>query len=81
MPLSESQQQHLQNWMRSKGIMLCPACGGAQWQFARAGYLRALLEQGDPDLTEDKGVVKVPCGNCGYVMLFNAETLGIRGLW
>jgi hypothetical protein len=48
---------------------------------AQAGYARALLEQGEPDLVEDKGVVKVPCGNCGYVMLLDAETVGIRGLW
>jgi hypothetical protein len=46
-----------------------------------SGYVRALLEQGEPGLAEDKGVVKVPCANCGYVMLFDAETLGIRGLW
>jgi predicted nucleic-acid-binding Zn-ribbon protein len=32
-------------------------------------------------LAEDKGVVKIVCDNCGYVMLFDAETLGIRGLW
>jgi predicted nucleic-acid-binding Zn-ribbon protein len=32
-------------------------------------------------LTEDEGVVKVPCGNCGYVALFDAETVGIRGVW
>jgi len=30
---------------------------------------------------EEKGVVKVGCGNCGYVMLLDAETVGIRGLW
>ena len=81
MPLSETQQQHLQNWMHSKAISQCPTCGNARWQFARASYVRALLEQGEPDLTEDKGVVKVLCGNCGYVMLFSAERLGIRGLW
>ncbi len=81
MPLSEPQRQHLQNWMRSKAIVQCPACGDAQWQFSQASYVRALLEQGEADLAEDKGVVKVGCGNCGYVMLFDAETLGIRGLW
>ena len=81
MPLSESQQQRLENWMRSKAINQCPACGDAQWQFAEAAYVRALLEQGEPDLAEDRGVVKVSCGNCGYVMLFDAELLGIRGLW
>ena len=67
--------------MRSKGIIQCPACGDVQWQFAQAAYVRALLEQGEEDLGEDKGVVKVCCGNCGYIMLFDGETLGIRGLW
>ena len=81
MPLSDPQRQLLENWMRSKAIMQCPACGDAKWQFAQAAYVRALLEQGEEDLGEDKGVVKVCCGNCGHTMLFQAETLGIRGLW
>ena len=81
MPLSETQRRTLENWMRSKGIIQCPSCGDTRLRFAQAGYARALLEQGEPDLTEDKGVVKVPCGNCGYVMLFDAEIVGIRGLW
>jgi len=81
MPLSEPQRQHLQNWMRSKAIVQCPACGDEQWQFPEAGYVKALLEEGEPDLAEDKGVVKISCGNCGYVMLLDAQTLGIRGLW
>ncbi len=50
----------------------------ARWQFARASYLRALLEQGESDMSEEKGVVKVSCGNCGYVMLLDAEMVGIR---
>ena len=81
MPLSESQRQHLQNWMRSKAIVQCPACGDEQWQFTQSSYVRALLEQGEVDLTEDRGVVKISCGNCGYVMLLDAQTIGIRGLW
>jgi ribosomal protein S27E len=81
MPLSEPQRQHLQNWMRSKAIVQCPACGDTHWQFARARYVRALLEHDEPDLAEDKGVVRISCGACGYVMLLDAETLGIRGLW
>jgi len=81
MPLSEPQQQRLESWMRTKAIVQCPVCGDAQWQFAEAAYVRALLEQGEPDLAEDKGVVRVSCGNCGCVLLFDAEILGIRGLW
>jgi hypothetical protein len=67
--------------MRSKRIVRCPACGEGGWRFADAAYVRALLEEGQEDLMEDAGVVKVLCDNCGYLALFDAETLGIRGLW
>lgn len=43
--------------------------------------MRALLEADDADLTEGGGVVKVPCGNCAYVLLLDAEAVGVRGLW
>ena len=81
MTLSPEQRSTLENWMRSKAILQCPACGDSRWRFAEAAYVRALLEAGDADLTEDKGVLKLLCGNCGYVALFDAETVGIRGLW
>jgi predicted nucleic-acid-binding Zn-ribbon protein len=81
MPLSDTQRQLLENWMRTKAIIQCPACGDSQWEFAQAAYIRALLEEGEADLAEDRGVVRISCGNCGYLMLFDAETLGIRGLW
>jgi hypothetical protein len=44
-----------------------------------AACVRALLEEGEADLTESGGVVKIPCGKCGYVVLFDAEMIGIRG--
>jgi predicted RNA-binding Zn-ribbon protein involved in translation (DUF1610 family) len=81
MPLNPEQSKILEGWMRSKAIVQCPACGDSSWKFAEASYLRALLEADKSDLTEGEGVVKFSCGNCGYVMLFDAETLGIRGLW
>ncbi len=68
--------------MRAKAIVTCPCCGQEDgWRFADAAYVRALLEEGDEDLTEGGGVVKVPCDNCGYLMLLDAETIGIRGAW
>ena len=81
MPLNQSQRQALEDWMRSKKITQCPACGEDRWRLAEAAYVRALLEAGDANLTEDRGVVKVSCYNCGHIMLFDAETVGIRGLW
>jgi predicted nucleic-acid-binding Zn-ribbon protein len=81
MPLSPAQRQHLEEWMRSKAIVQCPACGDNRWRLDDAAYVRALLEEGEPDLTESGGVVKISCGKCGYVALFDAETVGIRGSW
>jgi hypothetical protein len=80
-PLRAAQLLVLENWVRSKAILKCPACGQEKWRLAEAAYVRALLEEGQEDLMEDAGVVKVPCYNCGYLALFDAETLGIRGLW
>ena len=81
MTLNAAQRRVLEEWMRSKAIVMCPCCGQDKWRLAEAAYLRALLEEDQEDLMEDAGVVKIPCDNCGYLALFDAETLGIRGLW
>ena len=82
MSLDPSQRRVLEGWMRSKAIVMCPCCGQKDgWRFAEAAYVRALLEEGDEDLTEGGGVVKVACGNCGHLLLFDAGTIGIRGAW
>jgi len=67
--------------MRSKATLTCPACGQEKLRLADAAYVRALLEEGQEDLMEDAGVVRIPYDNCGYLALFDAEMLGIRGLW
>ena len=67
--------------MRSKAIIMCPLCGQDRWRFAEATYVRALLEEGEEDLTEGGGVVKIICDDCGHLVLFDAETVGIRGEW
>ncbi|HEU4494957.1 MAG TPA: hypothetical protein VFR69_12230 [Rubrobacteraceae bacterium] len=68
--------------MRAKAVVRCPGCGQeGKWRFADAAYVRALLEEGDEDLIEGGGVVKVACDNCGHLLLFDAETVGIRGVW
>jgi hypothetical protein len=81
MPLNTAQRRDLEDWMRSKAIVMCPCCRQDKWRLTDAAYIRALLEEGQEDLMEDAGVVRVPCDNCGYLALFNAETIGIRGLW
>ena len=58
MPLNPPQRRVLEDWMRSKAIVQCPACGDGRWRLAQAVYLRTLLEEKEEDLTEDRGVVK-----------------------
>jgi hypothetical protein len=53
--LSPAQRQLLEEWMRSKAIVQCPACGHDKWRFEGAAHVRALLEEGEPDLTESGG--------------------------
>jgi hypothetical protein len=45
-PLGLSQRRVLEEWMRSKAIVMCPCCGQDGWRFAEATYVRALLEEG-----------------------------------
>jgi hypothetical protein len=79
--LNAAQRRVLEEWMRSKAIVMCPCCGQEKLRLGAAAYVRTLLEEGQEDLMEAAGVVKIPCENCGYLALFDAETLGIRGLW
>jgi redox-regulated HSP33 family molecular chaperone len=79
--LNAAQRRVLEEWMRSKAIVMCPCCGQEKLRLGAAAYVRALLEEDQEDLMEDAGVVKIPCENCGYLALFDAETVGIRGLW
>lgn len=81
MPLSPAQRRILEEWMRSKAIVTCPCCGQDERRFAEAAYVRALLEAGTEDLLEAAGLIKIPCDNCGYLVLFDAKTIAKRGLW
>ncbi len=81
MPLNAAQRQVLEEWMHSKAVLMCPCCEKGEWHLAEAAYVKALLEEGAEDLIEAAGVVKVPCNNCGYLALFDAKAIGIRGLW
>ena len=55
MPLSPAQRRVLEDWMRSKAIVMCPCCRQDKWRFAEAAYLRALLEKAEEDLVEAAG--------------------------
>ena len=55
MPLNPAQQRVLEEWMRSKAIVMCPCCGQDKWRLTGAAYVRALLEESAEDLVEAAG--------------------------
>ena len=46
------------------------------WRFAQATYIRALLEQGEEDLAENKGVERVSCASWCLAPPRNTLTTG-----
>jgi hypothetical protein len=51
-----------------------PGLWDSRWRFAQATYIRALLEQGEEDLAEDKGVERVSCASWCLAPLRNTLT-------
>lgn len=91
----------VEEWMRSKNIAACPACGEASWSFDRMDLIVPLAastvriiagDQGTRGRTQEADLsrlremrrifgnlralvyqwVKLPCDNCGYVLLLDA---------
>jgi predicted RNA-binding Zn-ribbon protein involved in translation (DUF1610 family) len=79
MPLDPTQQQKLTGWMAQKGVRPeCPACGAAAgWApgdiVAEMQIKPSGLHIGEPVTP----LVQVVCNNCGHVMLFAAEPIGL----
>ena len=65
MTLNAAQRRVLEEWMRSKAIVMCPCCGQEKLRLGAAAYVRTLLEEGQEDLMEAAGVVKIPWRTAG----------------
>ncbi len=82
--LSMRQANKLTEWMNRRGINRCVACGTQDdWNFA-GGEVFVPPETSEERMSErfqpsvPRGLkVAFPCGTCGYVMLFDAATVGV----
>ena len=79
MSLNPSQRQVWEEWMRSKAIVVCPGRTRGAWP--RRPTSGRSWRREPTTSSKPRGVVKVACDNCGLLTLFDAETIGIRGLW
>ena len=64
MPLNESQQRILKDWMHSKVVVQCPACGDNRWRFAEAAYVCSTPRRWEFGACGTKGGTCDIQGNC-----------------
>ena len=63
-----------------EAIIKCPLCGQDRWRFAEATYVRAPGGGRRGPEQRQQESWKILCDDCGHVALFDAETVGIRGV-
>ena len=77
--LTPEQEQVFMAWLEEHVEHGCAVCGGAEWTTARELYAPLLFRPADSSFDPDAGVpcAMVHCSDCGHVMLFNAEVMGL----
>jgi predicted nucleic-acid-binding Zn-ribbon protein len=81
MPLDADATRKLTEWLSSKGAPKCPQCGGNVWA-ARDCLAAIALGELQPDgkivpLQQSLPAYVMSCAHCGYVVMFNAEIVGM----
>jgi hypothetical protein len=82
--LTMRQANRLREWMNQRGINRCVACGAEDdWNFS-GGEVFVPPETSEERMSirfqpsVPRGLkVSLPCKSCGYVMLFDAATVGV----
>lgn len=80
MPLSSSQKQDIEQWIRSHALTFeCACCAAKEWviQNELAFSLIVEPEGGRINYLGGYPLVAVTCKNCGYTTFFNAIQMGI----
>jgi predicted RNA-binding Zn-ribbon protein involved in translation (DUF1610 family) len=79
MALDSTQQQKLTDWMALKGVRPeCPACGSEAARVPGDIVAEMRVKPGGLHIGEPvTPLVQVFCANCGHVMLFAAEPIGL----
>ena len=79
MPPNETQRQRLIDWMRTKEVQApCPASAAFQW--APGDLVAESGVDAKGNIRYSGGLVllvQLVCGNCGFVMQFDAKLIGL----
>lgn len=79
MPLDSAQREKLTDWLKVKCAHLpCAACHTCTDKWIPGEVIVAPRAGSVPESSGDPNtMVQLICGNCGYVMLFAAEHIGL----
>ncbi len=78
MPLDKQQQEKLEKWLQSKGVLPnCPICTTNSWAIgdivSALPYTTGKIKLGGPTVP----MVQIICKNCAHVLLFAAIPIGL----
>lgn len=78
MAIDQAHQEKVRDWMASKRVQPCSACGENSWNVAGIITETAIMPD-DPDPTHGKPspMLQVVCNHCAMVRLFAADVIGI----
>lgn len=80
MPLSSSQLEDVERWIRSHGLFFqCACCSGKEWTIQQelAFALTVEPQGGRINYLGGYPMVAITCNNCGYTTFFNAIQMGV----
>lgn len=80
MPLTDSQVEDIERWIRSHALMFqCACCGAKEWVIQRELSFALTIEPQGGRINYLGGypMVVITCKNCGYTVLFNAIQMGM----
>jgi predicted nucleic-acid-binding Zn-ribbon protein len=78
MPLDAEQQQKVSQWLNTKDVRGCPACGGTNLSMHEMISGVVVDAQGSQRMGgQHTPMVQVFCDNCMYTMLFAAGPIGL----
>lgn len=67
-------------WLEKTGVEGCGLCKSPELQISNDLYALVCVDKkgGGPDMQRGSRVVRLRCGNCGYLMLVHARQMGLE---
>jgi predicted nucleic-acid-binding Zn-ribbon protein len=80
MKLSQDDQNLVKEWLQEKCNLRCFCCGYRNFTFEGVATLSIGVDVSTTRIFYSQGLpqVSISCDNCGYIMFFNPNVMGIK---